>query len=257
MASSKRSKSRRLELEYAALRHKGQSQQLADVEGLDIEAWARKLAVSFAETVRAFEKFSREEIGGTFHPGDHSRKPLTREDADKLTTFGVTAKLKLAGTVTVQGRSFKYVDRELIPSRVFIDRKARYLPLGAPELRKVRTDLLLADAKDKTPIVGELKVAGDQNALFALIQVLATAAQLSVPTQLARLNEAYPNAFPSIPKRLDAFVITRRPPENGKRPKLALKAHELADAIREQGEIATWVRKIEFVNLDTAAAFRS
>lgn len=257
MARSVGKKTKRLELVYAELRSKNQGQQLADAEAVDPEAWAKNVASSFAETVRAFEKFSQSKIGGSFHRGDDSRKLLTNEAGDKLTTFGVTAKLKFAGKVTVKGNSFKYVDRELIPSRVFTDGKASYLKLGSPELHKVRTDLLLVDAKDKTPIIGELKVGGDQNALFALIQVLATAAQLSVPNQLARLHTAYPDAFPSTPKKLDAFVITRNPPANGTRPKLAAKAFELADALREQGELSDWVRKIEFINLDSAAAFRS
>lgn len=256
MAKSVVKKARRIELVYAALRTRGQSEQLAAANALDVDVWAGSIAGSYAETVHAFGKFSSKEVDGAFHPGDASRKHLTAGDADKHTTFGVTAKLMLAGTVTVDGHSFRYVDRELIPSRVFADGKASYLPLGAPELRKVRTDLLMTDAKDRTPIVGELKVAGDQNALFALIQVLATAAQLSVPAQLARLSAAYPDAFPSPPKRLDAFVVTRNAPKSGTRPRLAAKARELAYALREQDEISRWVRNIEFVDLGTAAAFR-
>ena len=81
---------------------------------------------------------------------------------------------------------FRYVDREIASARTTKD-SSRGRPLSL--------DLLLANAEDRTPIVGEVKLGGDQNAFYALIQALVQAARLSTPKQLERLRRFYADHF--------------------------------------------------------------
>src|SRR2546423_930194 len=82
------------------------------------------------------------------------------------------------------------------------------------EAPRIRTDLLLVNATsgDRTPIVAEVKVAGDENALLALVQALAAAAQLSPESQRQRLVDVYPEEFADVPSRIDVYVITHDSP---------------------------------------------
>ena len=56
-------------------------------------------------------------------------------------------------------------------------------------------DLLLSNAHDRTPIVGEIKADTDVNPFFGLIQCLMYAVELSTESQRARLNLSYPERF--------------------------------------------------------------
>ncbi|MBS0205537.1 MAG: hypothetical protein JSS49_21750 [Planctomycetes bacterium] len=56
-------------------------------------------------------------------------------------------------------------------------------------------DLLLSNFQDRTPIVGEIKADTDVNPFFGLIQSLMYAIELSTPSQLTRLQKAFPGRF--------------------------------------------------------------
>lgn len=56
-------------------------------------------------------------------------------------------------------------------------------------------DLLLSNAHDKTPIVGEIKADTDVNPFLGLIQCLMYAVELSTEPQRARLSQFYPERF--------------------------------------------------------------
>jgi hypothetical protein len=79
--------------------------------------------------------------------------------------------------------------------------------------RQISLEALLVSAEDRTPIVAEIKIGGDQNLEFGLVQALAAAAQLSSEPQLHRLHDQYRNALgESAPTRLDVYVIAARAP---------------------------------------------
>ncbi len=50
-------------------------------------------------------------------------------------------------------------------------------------------DFIGLNCKKSLPILGEIKVKGDQNAFYALIQLLTYLAELSTPNQIARINK--------------------------------------------------------------------
>jgi hypothetical protein len=110
-------------------------------------------------------------------------------------TSGVKHGTRLDGTVDVAARlseqeswtvkdagslSFRYLDRELVPTRAKPDAKN---PLGV----ELRVDLLLANEVDRTPILCELKVRKDRDSLYALVQLLTQAAYMVTRSQRERL----------------------------------------------------------------------
>jgi len=108
--------------------------------------------------------------------------------------------------------AFDYVDRELLVHRTKSPAK------WDNETRNrggLRLDVLLADAADHTPIVGEMKLPTDKDPFFGLIQALACAAHLATSHQYNRLRYAYdcqrkPKGcydFPDSAPRLDVWVI--------------------------------------------------
>ena len=101
-----------------------------------------------------------------------------------------------------------YVDRELLVQRT--SSPAAWED-GSRNVGGLRLDVLLADAKDRTPIVGELKLPRDKDPFFALVQGLACAAHLATPNQYARLQKQLPSARfrePSGDPCLDVWVLT-------------------------------------------------
>lgn len=209
---------------------------------------ATSVAQSFAHTVSQLEEALRG--SGRFHEG--GRTPLRgiaerehdREVEPFPSTHDLAAFLWKPATWSVAGRSeldFIYVDREIVPGRIVEDGKAAY---GAP---KVSADLLLANANagDGTPIVAEVKLRGDENVELALIQALASAAQLSLPAQRQRLQAHYSDYFGGeVPDRLDVYVISYKPPEKGTKPKLYESARHLTQALTTGGQLDQWVRRI-------------
>jgi hypothetical protein len=114
--------------------------------------------------------------------------------------------------------------------------------------RRLSLDALLVNAEDRTPIVAEIKVGGDENAELALVQALAAAAQLSNASQLRRLHGEYRDALGADrPTRLDVYVITARPPDRGVRPQLARRGHAHARELDRTGALTRWIRQIVFL----------
>ena len=102
------------------------------------------------------------------------------------------SKVKEAGICRVSGtrRTFRYVDYELVPTRV-ADGKVRF-DNGNTQHSALHLDLLLTTA-NRVPVVGEIKARSDKDPYFALIQALAHAAHLGTPHQTRRLKECYPD----------------------------------------------------------------
>jgi len=115
--------------------------------------------------------------------------------------------------------------------------------------------LLLANAEDRTPIVGEVKLGGDQNAFYALIQALVHAARLSTPKQLERLRRFYADHFAGEQPAgvVDVYVIVRDAPAAGTRPELFKLATKLAEQLVDDAEVSQRVRRIACVAARTEA----
>lgn len=83
---------------------------------------------------------------------------------------------------------FEYVDRELVLARM--TGGVTYED-GSPATSGKRVDLLLKSTDGGIPVVGEVKIRGDKNPFYALIQSLMYAAELCTTNQLARVADHY------------------------------------------------------------------
>jgi len=216
---------------------------------------AEDVASGFARTVRETDEAVRG--GGPFHPEGRKslRALLERFDPSSAARLGSTHDLAVSLWAPmrweVENRpelSFFYVSREVTPGSVDIGGGRR-----DQQTVKISSDLLLVNANvdDNTPIIGEVKLRGDQNALLALLQALASAAQLAPERQRKRLQSVYPDLLGgAVPERLDVYVITHEPPPKGVRPELYKHAVELADELTTSNGISSWVRRIAFLEAD-------
>jgi hypothetical protein len=178
--------------------------------------------------------------------------PLDAPDrvSDHDAGFGVTA-------VAAADLACDYVDRELVVQRT--TSPAAWDDGASNRGGGTRLDVLLADRADRTPIVGELKLPGDRDSYYALVQALACASNLATPNQYARMRAYCPaGRFPAreSPPRLDVFVLVfEEPGREGLPPKgryandLKLAAEALAPRLLAQPAITRYVRRIATVRL--------
>ena len=232
---------------------------------LDFEVATDELEAAFAFTVRDVHDLKAR---GPFFP-EGTRKPLfalgqaraaSREIVDTQhiqALLGRAPRWEVAGDPSLD---FEFVARELTPmSSVAGGQRVWLVP--RPD-RRVSLDALLVNAEDRTPIVAEIKVGGDENAELALIQALAVAAQLSSGPQLKRLHRQFYDFFDEAKPAsvLDVYVVTARAPERGVRPQLASRAHARANELITRGTLSPWIRRIAFIEMtlvDGRPAFRA
>ncbi len=146
--------------------------------------------------------------------------------------------------------SFYYLERELLVTQ---DKGARQEPETASI--GLRIDLLLANAHDGVPIVGEVKVTQeetgkpDENPYYALIQAMACASYLLPRWQLARLHRHDSRKrLITDSGKLDLYIVTvREPPASKAWFKLRDEAERLSAGVVPL--ISNWVRTIAFVDL--------
>jgi hypothetical protein len=111
---------------------------------------------------------------------------------------------------------FYYLDREIVPTRA---RGTRFED-GRSSKDGPRLDLLLANARTRRPIIGEVKLTSkggspDKDTFFALVQALAAAAYLLPANQMARLRRAMHDPEKRLKpghKRLDLYLLTGEAP---------------------------------------------
>jgi hypothetical protein len=149
-----------------------------------------------------------------------------------------------------------YVDRELLVQRTTSPGEWED---GTRNRGGLRLDVLLADAADRTPIVGELKLPGDMDPFFALIQGLACAAHLATANQYDRMQKHLGRGeFPDLPgaPRVDVWVLTVDGPAHdpkGSQPKymgdLKAAAERLAPKLLAEDSIAASLRRIAGVGM--------
>jgi hypothetical protein len=154
--------------------------------------------------------------------------------------------------VPVAQLAFDYVDRELLLQRTTSPAKWED---GTHNRGGVRLDVLLADLADRTPIVAELKLPGDMDPFFALVQALACAAHLATANQYQRMREHLTRGrFPKLSgvPRLDVWLLfvdgsdheLGQPPKGRYIADLKIAAEMLAPRLLAQDAISGSVRRI-------------
>lgn len=233
-----------------------------------------ELAAEFAASVTHFAAYKNVE-DHFYPPGRPKREPAS--GAQKRTNDWVLPLQDQGSLVPVDGSdrlvdhdagpglravpaaqlACDYVDRELLVQRTT---SPAAWEDGKPNRGGLRLDVLLADAADRTPIVGELKLPGDMDPFFALIQALACAAHLATPHQYERMRRHLDRGkFPelSAAPRLDIWVLFVDPPndEVGPRRKpqymghLKAAAEALAPKLLAQDGISASLRRVAGLSL--------
>jgi hypothetical protein len=155
-----------------------------------------------------------------------------------------------AGNCDVAGRpelAFGYIDRELDCLRTS---PGRPLENGTPSKRALVLDLLLENRMDATPIVAELKIRNDQDALYGFIQCLCAAAHLVTPSQRERLRNVYglTSTLENNGPYLDLYVIFFEPEMKGLWPSVLKETLAVRDGIMKFAPITRVIRRIEFLH---------
>lgn len=233
-------------------------------EQRDANVTASQIADAFEVTVKAMAELAPENVTGRFWDG--SRKTLQELRDDRVTrgkvfpsSTGVIAaeigQPKKGNEIVeqkewaVEGHPelhFKYVEREIVTARAVRPDtgKGAYIA-GVPP---VSADLLLVNAVDSTPIVCEVKLRRDENALFALVQSLAAVAQLTSTPQRERLRAQYPDSFgETTPSLFDVYVLMVEKPTTGIPTEFMTMALDRAEELRKSRALNEWIRRIAFI----------
>lgn len=232
---------------YRALKAASQRERLADARRSADRPGP--LARDFAQSVELFaDRFDSDE---EFYP-ERSRKPLPKPGGVR-STVEVAARLSGSGKRSVLGAeqlSFTYIDREIVPART---KSGAVFEDGKPISTALRLDLLLANARDAVPIVGEVKVAMDKDPYFALIQALTLAAHLATPSQRRRLQEVYARKGKRLTAsgKLDVYLLFSRTPAAGTYWfDLREAARRVSLALIEQKPVVSLIRRVAALDLD-------
>lgn len=223
-------------------------QHLEKAEETATSSGVAKLADDYSESVRiASEFFVPENVKDERFFGP-DRPPLNHEPGTASTNqVGALFQRyekeawKVAGARELD---FWFLDRELVVTQA---RGLRFAN-GRLSSHGPRIDLLLA-AMDGTPIVGELKVAGDSSPYLALIQALASAAYLTPKLQRRRLkHHDQLDRLSDGVETCDVYLVVALELECSKlRQKILEVTSELSSRLAPQ--LASSVRKIAAIRL--------
>jgi hypothetical protein len=257
---------------YQALRKLPQQQRAAEAKRL-VEH-PDELADEFVASVEHFTPYSN--VDEPFYPAERASRefaedvkrtndivlrlaeqqhlvpvdaPRRRTDHDVETSVHPVPATQLA---------MNYLDRELLLQRTT---SPAAWEDGTHNRGGVRLDVLLADAADRTPIVGELKLPGDMDPFFALVQALACAAHLVTPNQYQRMRRhLHGVTLPELPgpPRIDVCVLfvsppdhdPARPPKGRYMEELTTSAEALAPKLLAHDALAGTVRRIAGLGLN-------
>ena len=146
---------------------------------------------------------------------DYSKRkslPRTKGIQEITTTNHIAAlfekqkTMQIALSTNSEPASIEYVGREIRPCRT--TENATYVD-GLPAAAQRQLDLLLV-GKGKQPSLGEVKVRGDKNPFYALIQLLMYASELLSEYQRARLLNSFPGVFAENYKSLDLYIVLHK-----------------------------------------------
>jgi hypothetical protein len=230
---------------YKELKERSQAARLE--RGIGWIDHPQALITAFDESARRFARY--ENGNEPFYP--RARTPLTQR-VQRGTTRVVAwleANPGVHQVVGVPDLAFRYVDRELVCARttggVRFDDSQRSSATTA-----TRLDLLLAGASDSFPIIGEIKVGQDKDALFALTQLLMLAVHLVTPAQRQRLATRYGDrlAVPEKGHALDLLIMLVDRPQRGRyRADLLQASDTLSERLMAAAAVSSQVRRIACV----------
>jgi len=251
-----------LYLRYRALRSADQAERLRYAR--DVLANPAWLAEEFVTTVLRFGAYDNadQHFYGKRHAltfGRHleaTKDLVLRLEALPSVTPVDASDRQIGGTghpdvidVPAPDLAFEYVDRELLLQRTESPAKWEN---GAANRGGIRPDILLADLATRTPIVAELKLPGDMDPFFALVQALAGAAHLATPAQYERMrNHLKRGKFPALsaPPRLDVFTLFVGRTEGSNQPDFLQAAQTLPPRLLAHDGLATSIRRIAGISL--------
>lgn len=164
--------------------------QLSIVKDINREDKYKRLISLYEESKKDFSEYDN--IDEPFLPKNlNHRKSLP--DPDKIETFSSTTDVisvlqKRNPEIDVgdSGYNFKYIQREVPTYRITNTKSKAGRKSGAGGIDFIG---LSCNEDNKLPILGEIKVAGDQNAFYALIQLLTYLSELYTPNQIKRIVE--------------------------------------------------------------------
>ena len=189
-----------------------------------------------------------------FHPTGHTfgyrGKTGIRHGDELRYTVDVAARLAKRELWHVDGNSrldFRYIDREVPLAR------AKPKPEQDPG-SLLEVDLFLANARDRTPILAEVKIGTDECPFYALTQLLTQAAYAVTPSQRERLvlfgsrpDFVLLEAVDGTPARTDLYVLLVNPPENPPYGDLLTVAIALSRNLMRDPRIANRIRRIAWL----------
>jgi hypothetical protein len=235
---------------YQRLRKLPQAQRLQEARHL-VEH-PEELAEEFAASVAHFAPYAN--LNDHFYPPERAKREYA---ADVQRTNDLVLRLQEQGTlVPVDGASrltrhaagagvtavpaadltARYVDRELLVQRTTSPAEWED---GTHNRGGVRLDVLLADVASRRPIVAELKLPGDMDPFFALIQALACAAHLATHNQYERMRRhLHRGKFPELADAppLDIWVLSVDPADHD--PSQPPKGRYMADLRKAADNLA-------------------
>ncbi len=251
-----------LYLRYRALRSADQAERLRYAHDVLVNpAW---LAEEFVTTVLRFGEYSN--AGQHFYGKRASHKLGGHLEATKDVVLRLEAlpsitpvdagDRQIGGTghpdvidVPAPDLAFEYVDRELLLQRT--ESPARW-ENGTVNRGGIRPDILLADLETRTPIVAELKLPGDMDPFFALVQALAGAAHLATSAQYERMrNHLKRGKFPALGAlpRLDVFTLFVGRTEGSNQPDFLRAARTLPPLLLAHDGLARSIRRIAGISV--------
>lgn len=209
-------------LRYQELRRSSQKERLEAAQRLLDRP--EEFAAEFGASVSRFASYSN--VDDAFYPPNRPNRvpgPTVARTIDLVLRLQCQALLTPSdaanrstrhnagpGVIAVPAERLacRYVDREILVQRTT---SPATWDDGSRNVGGLRLDLLLVDAEDGTPIVGELKLPGDMDPFFALMQALACAVHLATPHQYERMRRHLPHGhFPDLLQvpRLDVWILS-------------------------------------------------
>ena len=196
--------------------------------------------------VRSRERFAEWQSDEPFYP---KPRTLSVEHGRELSrTEDVQA--RLAGRWHVEGDEqldFVYLDRELLLARNTVGDKVE---------RGIEVDLLLANANNRTPILAEIKISKpgsmntDKDPFYALVQLLAAAAQAASTSQLERLRKHLRPEFPILNmSQLDLYIFAVNETRATHWQELRDCTEKLVRSLMGEVEVSNWIRRIALIRV--------
>jgi hypothetical protein len=181
-------------------------------------------------TQDSYDHFSLyDNVAETFRPDPGSLTLARRRNSDqanRLLSLIAMDRCSFVGVTQLQ-----FVDADISPVRTTRSeyengRPATSSPLGG-------LDVLMANADDRLPVVGEIKADTDRNPFLGFIQSLTYAVELSTPAQRRRLDQSYPGRFawPASGPWIDICLLLVRYPEDPRKREFITLTRQLVEKI--------------------------